>query len=90
MDNCRGIDLPTVAIRKPWYAFTGVSTAPPTATTLEEKVHHIMTTLQNSLEENDLSWDNVTMMCVFVRDMSNFGRVNAIYQKFFGINPPPR
>lgn len=42
------------------------------------------------LHELDLSWSDVVNMNVFIKDMDEFGRMNAIYKKFFNINPPTR
>ena len=37
-----------------------------------------------------LSWSDVVNMNVFIKNMDEFGRMNAIYKKFFHINPPTR
>jgi diphthine-ammonia ligase len=63
---------------------------PPATLSVEEEIKHIMDTMQDSLKENDLTWENVLLMHVYVSDMSLFGRMNAVYGSFFSINPPAR
>ncbi|KAJ3043214.1 ATP binding domain 4 [Rhizophlyctis rosea] len=58
--------------------------------TLEEEVHAVMEFVQGNLERHGLNWTHVTLMHVYVADMSNFARVNEAYGKYFGLNPPPR
>ncbi|PKC70255.1 hypothetical protein RhiirA1_501897 [Rhizophagus irregularis] len=57
---------------------------------IEEETQACMLNLQKRLHELDLSWSDVVNMNVFIKDMDEFGRMNAIYKKFFNINPPTR
>lgn len=42
------------------------------------------------LASKRFKWTDVVTMNVFVRDMNDFARINAIYKTFFDINPPTR
>ncbi|RIA93786.1 hypothetical protein C1645_604785 [Glomus cerebriforme] len=57
---------------------------------IEEETQTCMLNLQERLHELDLSWSDVVNMNVFIKNMDEFGRMNAIYKKFFNINPPTR
>ncbi|OBZ88025.1 Diphthine--ammonia ligase [Choanephora cucurbitarum] len=57
---------------------------------IEEETKACMVSVQNKLTERGLSWKDVVTMNVFVRDMNDFGRINAVYKTFFDINPSPR
>ena len=61
-----------------------------TFNTIEEETKACMVLVQNKLTERGLSWKDVVTMNVSVRDMSDFGRINAVYKTFFDINPSPR
>jgi diphthine-ammonia ligase len=58
--------------------------------TTEDEIRHLMTSIQQLLTSRGLSWKNAALVHVYVSDMSAFGRMNAIYKTFFGINPPSR
>jgi enamine deaminase RidA (YjgF/YER057c/UK114 family) len=60
------------------------------ALTIEEEIRQLMTTIQQLLESRGLSWKDTALVHVYVSDMSAFGRMNAVYKTFFGINPPSR
>lgn len=49
-----------------------------------------MEAVQDKLLKQDLDWKDVVTMNVFVTNMDDFGRINAVYKKFFDINPSPR
>ncbi|CAG8624142.1 5873_t:CDS:10, partial [Funneliformis mosseae] len=57
---------------------------------IEEETYACMLNLQEKLHELGLSWSDVVNMNVFIKDMDEFGKMNAIYKKFFNINPPTR
>ncbi|GBC04523.1 hypothetical protein RclHR1_05710006 [Rhizophagus clarus] len=57
---------------------------------IEEETQACMLNLQKRLHELDLNWSEVVNMNVFIKDMDEFGRMNAVYKKFFNINPPTR
>ncbi|RCI03262.1 ATP binding domain 4 [Rhizopus stolonifer] len=57
---------------------------------IEEETEACMKAVQEKLAQRDLSWKDVVTVNVLVRDMNDFGRINAIYKNFFDINPSPR
>ncbi|KAJ3272501.1 hypothetical protein HDV01_005452 [Terramyces sp. JEL0728] len=50
----------------------------------------VMRYLKEKLESYGFNFSNIVLMNVFVKDMSNFSRLNQTYEKYFGINPSPR
>ncbi|MEM6736424.1 MAG: RidA family protein [Bacteroidota bacterium] len=59
-------------------------------TSIEDETEQVMKNIQNILEEAALDFSNVVKCSIFVSDMNNFSRVNAIYGKYFQGNPPAR
>ncbi|KAJ3185161.1 ATP binding domain 4 [Geranomyces variabilis] len=57
---------------------------------IEAETAEIMTFIQAQLAAHELDWDGVIMIHVYIRDMALFGRFNAVYAKYLGLNPPPR
>jgi diphthine-ammonia ligase len=49
-----------------------------------------MEAVQEKLHKQNLDWNDVVTVNVIVSNMDDFGRINAIYKKFFDINPSPR
>ncbi|KAI9591545.1 hypothetical protein BDF19DRAFT_257385 [Syncephalis fuscata] len=58
--------------------------------TLEEETEACMLQLQEILQSHSRSWQHLLAMHLFVKDMSDFARINTVYQRFFTINPPTR
>ena len=42
------------------------------------------------LEEHDLRLSHLSNVNIFIADMADFGRINAVYMTFFGSSPPAR
>jgi 2-iminobutanoate/2-iminopropanoate deaminase len=57
---------------------------------VEAETTQALTNLKNVLEAAGSSLDNVVKTTVFLRDINDFARMNAIYAKFFTTNPPAR
>jgi len=57
---------------------------------IEVETRQVLFNLQHLLEEAGVSLENVVKTTVFLRDMNDFPRMNAIYEEFFAINPPAR
>lgn len=57
---------------------------------IEEETQACMKAVQRKLEQKGLTWKDVVIMNVFVANMDDFGRINAVYKQFFDINPSPR
>jgi 2-iminobutanoate/2-iminopropanoate deaminase len=57
---------------------------------VEEQTRQVLTNLQNVLEAAGSSLANVVKTTVFLKDMSDFPKMNPVYAEFFGENPPAR
>jgi 2-iminobutanoate/2-iminopropanoate deaminase len=57
---------------------------------VEEQTRQVLTNLSNVLEAAGSSLDKVVKTTVFLQDMSDFPKMNAIYAEYFGENPPAR
>jgi len=60
------------------------------AGTIEEQTEQALRNVQAILEEAGASLDSVVKTTLFVRDMSDFPKINEAYAKFFKSNPPAR
>ncbi len=57
---------------------------------VEEQTRQALTNLQNVIEAAGSTIENVVKTTVFLKDMNDFPKMNAIYAEFFGENPPAR
>ncbi len=57
---------------------------------IEEQTRQVLTNLKAVLEAADSGLGYVVKTTVFLKDMNDFARMNAIYAEFFGHNPPAR
>ena len=60
------------------------------AVSVEEQTRQALTNVRNVLEAAGSSMENVVKTTVFLKDMNDFSKMNAIYAEFFGENPPAR
>ena len=60
------------------------------ASTVEEQTRQALTNLQNVIEAAGSTLAHVVKTTVFLKDMNDFSKMNAIYAEFFGENPPAR
>ncbi len=60
------------------------------ANTVEEQTRQALNNLQNVLEAAGSTFEHVVKTTVFLKDMNDFPKMNAIYAEFFGENPPAR
>jgi 2-iminobutanoate/2-iminopropanoate deaminase len=51
--------------------------------TIEEETHQVMKNLQAVLKEAGITFEEVIKCSVFVSDMNNYGRINAVYGEYF-------
>lgn len=58
--------------------------------TVEEQTRQALTNIRNVLEAAGSSIGQVVKTTVFLKDMNDFAKMNAIYAEFFGENPPAR
>lgn len=57
---------------------------------VEEQTRQVLTNLGNVLEAAGSNFSKVVKTTVFLKDMGDFPKMNAIYAEFFGENPPAR
>ncbi|MEI7846938.1 MAG: RidA family protein [Chloroflexota bacterium] len=57
---------------------------------LEAQTHQVLINLKSVLEAAGTSLDKVVKTTVFLRDMADFPKMNAIYASYFSTNPPAR
>ena len=58
--------------------------------TVEEQVEQAMANVLALVETAGAKAENILKCGLFVKDMTTFSRINAIYEKFFGAEPPAR
>ncbi len=58
--------------------------------TVEEQVEQAMANVLALVETAGAKAENILKCGLFVKDMTMFSRINAIYEKFFGADPPAR
>ena len=57
---------------------------------VEVQTGRVMENLMAILAEAKLSAPNVVKTTIFLKDMADFPRVNAVYARYFGADPPAR
>jgi len=57
---------------------------------VEEQTRQALTNLKNVLEEAGSTMGHVVKTTVFLKEMIDFSKMNAVYAEFFGENPPAR
>ncbi|KAF7704584.1 diphthine--ammonia ligase isoform X2 [Silurus meridionalis] len=69
---------------------TGISGQSSDHTNIQSQMEHAFTILQGELQEKGWQMKHIVLVHLFVRDMEDFGNVNAVYRKFFSHCPPAR
>jgi 2-iminobutanoate/2-iminopropanoate deaminase len=59
-------------------------------TNIEEETTQVMINLSEILKAAGMDFTNVVKSSIFLKDMNNFPKVNAIYGNYFQTNPPAR
>lgn len=57
---------------------------------IEAQTRQVLTNLKHVLEAGGASLERVVKTTVFLRDMADFPKMNAIYAEFFSSQPPAR
>lgn len=57
---------------------------------IEAQTRQVLTNLKNVLEAADSGLDYAIKTTVFLKDMNDFSKMNAVYSEFFTENPPAR
>ena len=58
--------------------------------TIEEQTRLVLNNLQAVLQANGMTMDNVVSTSVFMKDLNDFSRMNAVYATYFKTAPPAR
>ena len=56
---------------------------------VKEETKQVMKNLKAVLEAADMTFDNVVKSSIFIIDMSDFGKVNEIYERYFSNDAAP-
>lgn len=57
---------------------------------IEEETHQVMKNMGAVLEEAGAKFIDVVKCSIFVKNMGDFARINAVYGEYFIVNPPAR
>jgi 2-iminobutanoate/2-iminopropanoate deaminase len=57
---------------------------------IEEQTRQVLTNIKNVLEASGSGLEYVVKTTVFLQDMGDFAKMNAIYAEFFNQDPPAR
>lgn len=57
---------------------------------IEQQTERVLDNLKSVLEACGASLDSVVKTTVFLKDMNDFPKMNEVYGKYFGDNPPAR
>ena len=58
-------------------------------TDIEAETHQVMTNLKNILENAGMTFDHVVKCSVFVKNMQDYSRINAVYAQYFNDDTAP-
>lgn len=59
-------------------------------TTIEEQTRLVLDYIGEVLKAQGMTHANVVMSTVFMKDLNEFGKMNAVYGEYFKISPPGR
>ena len=57
---------------------------------IEDQTRLVLNNLKAVLEENGMTMDNALSTTVFLKDLNDFAKMNAVYAEFFKSAPPAR
>jgi 2-iminobutanoate/2-iminopropanoate deaminase len=69
---------------------TDVARNQPIEGTIEEETQRALENLESLLKDAGSSLDCILKVTVFLRDMAEYSRMNAVYARFFPSHPPAR
>jgi 2-iminobutanoate/2-iminopropanoate deaminase len=55
-----------------------------------EETHQVLKNMEAILAQAGMSLSNVVKCSIFVKDLTNFGTINTIYNEYFRMDPPAR
>lgn len=56
---------------------------------IETETRQVLENIKAILDARNLTFDHVVKSTIFVADMNNFSRINAVYAEYFSGNQPP-
>lgn len=59
-------------------------------TNIEDETKLVLNNLKNIVEHAGFKLTDIAKVTVFIKDMNNFGKINEIYESFFGSHKPAR
>ena len=65
------------------------STGKLNITTIEEETTLVMENMKAVLEAADMTFENVVKASIFISDMANFSKINAVYGRYFNEETAP-
>ena len=57
---------------------------------ITNETHQVMKNLQAVLEAAEMNFSHVLKCTIFLKDMSQYADINAVYSEYFDENPPAR
>ena len=57
---------------------------------IEQQAHQSLTNIKNVLEAAGSSLEHTLKCTVFLKNMADFSRMNAVYAEYFKVDPPAR
>jgi len=58
--------------------------------TIEESTHQVMKNILALVQESGMKVEHIVKCSIFLKDLNNFAKVNAIYAEYFRSLPPAR
>ncbi len=66
------------------------STGQLITTTIEEEANQVMKNMEEVLRAASFGFPDIVKTTIFLKDMNNFPKVNAVYGSYFSSEPPAR
>jgi 2-iminobutanoate/2-iminopropanoate deaminase len=60
------------------------------SSSIEDETRQVMTNIGYILKEAGVDFSNIVKCSIFIKDMSQFAQINAVYGEYFPTNPPAR
>ena len=57
---------------------------------IEDETIQVMTNISEILSEINMDFSNIVKCTIYMKDMSEYSKINKIYSSFFDKNPPAR
>lgn len=58
--------------------------------TIEDETHFVMKSMGAILKAANMDYSNIVKCTIYVKDMDNFAKVNAVYGGYYSETPPAR